>query len=81
MRVNVLYFAQTATAAGLQREQLELPAGATLAALQQRLVERHPQLGPLLPALLWAVDEQVAGCEHPLAPGQTVAVMPPFSGG
>lgn len=81
MQVNILYFAQTATAAGLQREQVELPAGATLEALQQRLVERHPGLLPLLPALLWAVDEQVAARDHRLAPGQTVAVMPPFSGG
>jgi len=78
--IHVLYFAHASRASGREREELPWEGG-TVADLGRRVLERYPALRELEGSLRFAVDEVVAAGDTPIAPGQTVAVMPPFSGG
>jgi molybdopterin synthase catalytic subunit len=81
MRIEVLLFASMRDLAGTDRLQLELPEGATVAAAAAALAERRPQLRAGLGAVRFAVDEEFAPGERVLRPGQTLALIPPVSGG
>ncbi len=77
-------FLGAARALAAREERLVLVGGAplTLAALSDLLYAEHPALRELKPTLRWAVNgsfEPHAG--RPLAAGDTVALVPPFSGG
>ena len=60
---------------------MELPAGATVGALRDRLGAEHPAVLPMLPVLVCAVDEEYVPAEHVLRDGARVALIPPVSGG
>jgi molybdopterin converting factor subunit 1 len=79
--IRILYFAQAARLAGCQREEFDFAPGMRLSQLREIVLTRHPELLPLSHNLRWAVAEQIAAAETELAPGDTVAVLPPFSGG
>jgi MoaE-MoaD fusion protein len=80
--VEVLFFAVLRERAGRERETVELPPGATVAALLDDLGARHPSLPPLQgPTVQVAVNRQVVPRTHVLAPGDEVALIPPVSGG
>jgi molybdopterin synthase catalytic subunit len=81
VRVNVLFFAQAADAAGRRALALDLPDGATVADALDNLVHDHPALAPLRRTLAVAVDEAYRSHGAPLAEGSTVAIIPPVSGG
>ena len=53
--------------------------------LSKLLVERYPRLRPVLETSNWAVNEEMVDDEAVatliLVPGDTVAVLPPVSGG
>ena len=78
MSVTVLYFASLREAAGVEREQLPLPASP--ADLYSQLAERY---GFSLPAakLRVAVDGAFARWDSPLHDGCEIAFIPPVSGG
>ena len=78
MSVTVLYFASLRDAAGVDREQLPLPA--SLDSLYLELAARH---GFSLPAakLRVAVDGAFARWDSPLREGFEIAFIPPVSGG
>ncbi len=81
MTLSILYFAAARQAVGLDREALELPEPADVAALRRALAERHPALSRILPRCRLAVGEELAEEHDPLADGAEVAVIPPVSGG
>lgn len=81
MRVRVLYFQNVRKITGKSEEPVDLDNGATVAVLAETLTARHPALAEALPSLLFAVNETHAGRNDRLQNGDTVAVMPPFSGG
>ena len=81
MRVTVLYFAAARERAGLSRETLELPEGATAAQAKAKALEAHPLLLPLGPQLRVAVDRAFAEGPELLREGAEVALIPPVSGG
>lgn len=82
MEIRVLYFAVARDrAGGTSEERLELPAGATVAALAEALAGRHPDLAALGGHLRYAVNEAFAGPADPLHDGDEVALIPPVSGG
>jgi len=81
VRVTVLYFAAARERAGLDRESLELPEGATAGQARARLLELHPALAPLAPHLRLAVDKAFAPDSAVLTEGAEVALIPPVSGG
>jgi molybdopterin converting factor subunit 1 len=80
--VRVLYFAALRDLVGLAEERLEVPEGAPrVLELSQAIERRHPELGPRLASVRFAVNEAFVSLEDPVAPGDTVALIPPVSGG
>jgi molybdopterin synthase catalytic subunit len=81
VRVTVLYFAILRERARLDRETLELAAGADVAAARAAIAARHPQLATLLPLVQVAVNRDMAPDARALAEGDELALIPPVAGG
>ncbi len=81
MRVRVLYFAVVRERLGRDDDELELPAGADVAAAWRELERRHPALASLRPVVKLAVNEEFASADRALADGDVVALIPPVAGG
>lgn len=83
MRVQVRYFASLREALG-PGEAVELPAGATVAALRDALLARGGRHAEMLArgrAVRCAVDQVMRDEAAPLADGAEVAFFPPVTGG
>ena len=76
MKVTVRLFAILRERAGSDRLELELPEGARVA---DALAEVDDLAGGL--TLVMAVNREYAAADHPLAPGDELALIPPVSGG
>ncbi|HKB48704.1 MAG TPA: molybdopterin converting factor subunit 1 [Ktedonobacterales bacterium] len=81
MRIHIRYFAALREAVGHEREALDLPAGADVAAARAMLAERYPALAPLLPRCVAAVNRAYVAPEAPLAAGDELVFVPPLGGG
>ena len=83
--IEVLYFARLREVFGCDSEQVAVPesvknvAGLT-AWLRQRGATWAHELAPGKPVLI-AVNEDMAGADTPISSGDTVALMPPVTGG
>ncbi|MEO8162003.1 MAG: MoaD/ThiS family protein [Arenimonas sp.] len=78
MSVTVLYFASLRDAAGIDREELPLPA--SLPALYASVRARHAL--PLAPERLRvAIDGAFCAWDTAVAEGAEIAFIPPVSGG
>jgi len=83
MQLTVLYFAWLRERIGLPRETVETNA-ATVADLVAELTARdegHALAFADLASLRVALDQQLAGCDSPLAGVREVAFFPPMTGG
>lgn len=76
--INVLYFAHLKEIAGQESEQYDV-AGKTVAELKQIISEKYQMKG--LSSAMTAVNEEFADDETTLAEGDSVAFIPPVSGG
>jgi molybdopterin synthase catalytic subunit len=81
MRVRVLYFAVVRERIGRAEEEVELPAGATVASLLDELGRRHPPVAALRRQLQVAQNRETARPEALLADGDELALIPPVAGG
>ncbi len=81
MNIPVRLFAGAKQAAGSDRIELELPEGATIKELRDRLAQETPELMPLLRHAMFAVGTEYAADTHILAPNTEIACIPPVSGG
>jgi molybdopterin synthase catalytic subunit len=81
LTVRVLYFAVLRERLGLERETLELEAGADVAAARASIAARHPDIAPLLPRVATAVNHTMADLQRPLSDGDELALIPPVAGG
>ena len=81
MKVHVSLFAGLKELVGQRKVTLELPEGATVIQLRDRLSEEYPRVTPFLPTLVCAVDEEYVPSEHLLRDGDEIALIPPVSGG
>ncbi len=81
--LTVRLFAALREAAGTDLLELETPRPATVGAVRDELVRRHPRLaGPFGGgAVLAAVNRRYAGWKTPVLDGDEVAFLPPVSGG
>jgi molybdopterin converting factor subunit 1 len=79
--VSVLFFATLRDRAGARQVTMQLPQACTVAELKERLVQRFPQLEPVLPSSLVAVNQEYAQDDQPIPQGGEVAIFPPVSGG
>jgi molybdopterin converting factor subunit 1 len=81
MTVRVKLFAAMRDAAGGDAVDVELPEGATLAALRQQLAARLPETAELVGRAMFAVDNQYTTDSATIPPNAAVACIPPVSGG
>lgn len=81
MRISIRYFAALREAAGKERETLELPEGASVAAARDALAERHAVVAPLLPRCVAAVNRAYVPAETVLREGDELVFIPPLGGG
>jgi molybdopterin synthase sulfur carrier subunit len=82
--LHILYFAWLRERVGMGEERLALPEGVTtvgalVAFLRQRSERHAAALG--MPSVRCAVNQEFAGPEHELRPGDEVAFFPPVTGG
>jgi molybdopterin synthase sulfur carrier subunit len=81
MRVTILYFAHLADRTGTREEAREIPQGTTAAVLRELLAKAHSKLGDALKSCRIAVQEEFVEPGTILNDGQTIAFIPPVSGG
>jgi molybdopterin synthase catalytic subunit len=81
MKVRLLAFATAADALGAEERELELPDGATVRDLRERLAAEHPALAELWARTAVAVDGELAAGDAAIRDGAEVALLPPVSGG
>jgi sulfur-carrier protein len=79
--IRVRLFAGLHQMIGVREVELSVPDGATVAALTAALGEQYPQVKPFLPSLVCAVAEEYVPSDHVLFEGDSVALIPPVSGG
>jgi len=77
--IKLLYFAILREKLGKQEEMLEFSG--SVGELRRLLVEREPHLADVLKVCLFAVNQEYVGEDSILKGGETVAVIPPVSGG
>jgi molybdopterin converting factor subunit 1 len=81
MKVEVKLFARARDVAGADTVSVEVPDSAKVADLRAALALMFPELEPLVPNLLVAVDNQYADDETTLDDSTEIACFPPVSGG
>jgi molybdopterin converting factor small subunit len=81
MQVKVLLFASLRESAGASQLMLEINPGARGSAVIDELARRIPDRRGLLDRSALAVNEVYAPLNVELRDGDTVAVIPPVSGG
>jgi molybdenum cofactor cytidylyltransferase len=81
MTVTVRMFARARDLAGGDAVNVDLPDGATVAALRRQLAQGVPALAGLLARSVFAVGGEFAEDGHVIPAGAEVALIPPVSGG
>ena len=82
MTVVVLYFAALRELLGTSEETLsDLTPPLSVQAFGELLGRRHPTLVPHLGSVRFAVNEAFVNASVEIADGDTVALIPPVSGG
>jgi len=82
MRINVLLFAGIAEAVGDREIQLELPDGLNVKEAWRIFEENHPSAAKASAGAAFVVNESyVRPADYILREGDTLAAIPPVSGG
>lgn len=81
MQVKVLFFGRLRDLVGSAEEQVELPAGASVADLSAHFRQLVPRWSEFQTSLAVAVNQEYAEAEARLKAGDEVAFLPPVSGG
>ena len=77
--MKLLYFAILRER--LKKDQEELEIKGTISQLRKLLIEKYPELEPVLKVVRFAVNEEYVGDEYQLKGDERVALIPPVSGG
>ena len=81
MRVQILFFGMLKELAGRASDTIDLPEGASVADALRYYESQIPRLKESLSSLALAVNQQYAGPDTTLNPGDEIALLPPVSGG
>jgi molybdopterin converting factor subunit 1 len=81
MRIKLRYFASLRERLQRSEDTMDVPAGATVATVWERLKTAHPDLAPLERAIAFAVAQEYVDKTHPLQDNDELAFIPPVSGG
>jgi molybdopterin synthase sulfur carrier subunit len=79
VRVRLKYFASIRERLGRREDEVDVPAGATVAQVWERLVAECPALGEQ--RYRPAVNQEYTDSEHRLQDGDELVFIPPVSGG
>ena len=80
MKVKVLYFSQVKDKIGKNEEEIEFE-GKTLKDLVDVLVNKYPNIEDILKRSMFAVNESYETMDYNLQDNDTIAIIPPVSGG
>jgi molybdopterin converting factor subunit 1 len=80
-RVEVLFFGRVRELTGITEDHAEIPQGATLADLFNSYAARFPKLAAFRSSLVASRNQEFAAWDTMLADRDTVAFLPPVSGG
>lgn len=80
-KVQVRLFARLADVAGTRTTEVDLGEGLTAGDAYRLLCRQHPDMEGLEGSLMYAVNAEYVPAEHPLRPGDELALIPPVSGG
>ncbi len=81
MKIKALFFASCRDIVKNREIELEVPEGATAAEVLNQLCQTYPRLSDLRGRMALSVNEDYAAPESILRPGDTLALIPPVSGG
>lgn len=82
MNIRLQVFARARDLLGSDLVILDVPSGASVAELRDTLQRRYPEMRPLAPHLLFAINSAYVSDSVTLnIPNQEVACFPPVSGG
>ena len=81
MTIRVLLFAAYREAVGSSRLEVEVPEGATVSQVYDRLEQEHDGLARLRPYTSFAVNREFVDADAVLRAGDEVAFLQPVSGG
>jgi len=81
VKIKVLFFASCRDIVKAREMELEVPDGAPAGEVLNRLCETYPRLSDLRGRMALSVNEEYAPAETALRPGDTLALIPPVSGG
>ncbi len=81
MVISLMVFAHLKPVLGAECRSVNLPEGATVNHLLERLLAECPALREWLPSLRVAVNCEYAALDTVLHEGDEVALIPPVSGG
>lgn len=81
MRVTVRYFAILRESIGRAREERELPLGASVQDLLDRIQADVPLVGGLRASSMLMVNQEYVSPDHELHDGDEFALIPPVAGG
>ena len=81
IRVTVKMFASFRELAGEAERKVNVASGTTVGQLWESLVAQHPRLAPLKASAGMALNGRYTLHDTPLNDGDTVAYLPPVSGG
>jgi len=81
MQIEVQLFATLRDRAGGKTVTVDIPEGATVAQLVERIAAAYPALAESLPTSIVAINQEFAFPPTPIKIGDEVALFPPVSGG
>lgn len=78
--IHILFFGPAKELVGMNEMQIEVATNTSLAQLREELMVMYPKLNGLK-SLAFAVNEVFEGADYLINAGDTVALIPPVSGG
>ena len=81
MRIRLHFFASLRERLGRSEDICEVPDGATVNTVWERLKQEHPTLVEVESSLAFAVSQEYVDRDHPLHENDELAFIPPVSGG
>ena len=81
MKIRAQFFAQLRDVTGASEKTIELPDGATVADLVEKLYEQTPALRDWDKNILVGSGVEFVDRQHLLRPDEEIAIMPPVQGG
>jgi sulfur-carrier protein len=81
MNVPVQFYAQLRDLTGISEIEVELPAGATVNELLEKIYQRTPALRAQDKSILVGAGVEFVNRDYVIKPGEAISIMPPVQGG